>query len=321
MGSARISMSDYSFDINRLFNFLASATKLKPIIFHDETTRSFVHIKSYLIGTGKLFAERCLRVLRQTEETSRDYPSNLQSFEYQLLIDCLLLLSECAHQCHLDQLAARYALEILKVLSMIGEDNVPEKKVANGSAKRKSSFPRLSAVSRYPRKKLNALNLLFNTRYSHNLNVYTWLKQRAYLCSIMLQQINTLGKVKGTDDYIREELANVNSYIEHGLNECEQYQCQSMQATFLLYKSLYNLSELVDIKENIQRLNIASQLFQSVITVQQNNVISVDILYKKLLTQIHLWEHQCVQDLDGTTLKLIEDKENDKLQWSILDFV
>jgi hypothetical protein len=94
-----------------------------------------------------------------------------------------------------------------------------------------------------------------------------------------------------------------------------------MQATFLLYKSLYNLSELVDIKENIQRLNTALQLFQSVLIVQQNNILSGDILYKKLLTQILLWEHQCVQDLDGTALKLIEEKENDKLQWSILDFV
>ncbi len=189
------------------------------------------------------------------------------------------------------------------------------------SAKRKSSYLRLSAVSRYPRKKLNALNILFNTRYSHNLTVYTWLKQRAYLCYIMLQQINTLGKVKGTDEYIREELANVSVYIEHGFIESEQYQCQSMQATFLLYKSLYNLSELVDINENIQRLNTALQLFQSVSVIQQNNVLSVEILYKKLLTQILLWEHQCVQDLDGTVLKLIEEKENDRLQWSIIDFV
>ena len=189
------------------------------------------------------------------------------------------------------------------------------------SAKRKSSFPRLSAVTRYPRKKLNALNLLFNSRYSHHLTVYTWLKQRAYLCYIMLQQINTLGKVKGAADHVREELANVRLYIEDGLNESEQYQCQSMQATFLLYGSLYNLSELVDIKENIQRLNSAAQLFQSALVVQQNNVLSVDILYGKLLTQILLWEHQCVQDLDGTVLKLIEEKENDKLQWSILDFV
>jgi hypothetical protein len=113
-------------------NSLASATKLKPIIFHDETLRSFNHIKSYLVGIGKLFAEKCLSVLQQTDEMSRDYPSNLQSFEYQLLIDCLSLLSECAHQCHLDQLAARYSLEILKVLSMIGEDNVSEQKVASG---------------------------------------------------------------------------------------------------------------------------------------------------------------------------------------------
>jgi hypothetical protein len=112
--------------------FLASSGKLKRTIFHDETARSFVHIKSYLIGTGKLFAERCLNVLEQTEEITRDYPSNLQSFEYQLIIDCLYLLSECAHQCHLDQLAARYAFEILKVLSMIGEDNIYEKKIASG---------------------------------------------------------------------------------------------------------------------------------------------------------------------------------------------
>lgn len=137
----------------------------------------------------------------------------------------------------------------------------------------------------------------------------------------MLQQINTLGKVKGTDDYIREELANVNIYIEHGLNESEQYQCQSMQATFLLYQSLYNLSELVNIKDNIQRLNTSLQLFQSSLIIQQNNVLSMDILHKKLLTQILILEHQCVQDLDGTALKLIEEKENDKLQSSILDFV
>ena len=63
---------------------------------------------------------------------ARDYPSNLQSFEYQLLIDCLALLADCAHQCHLDQLAARYIIEILKVLSIIGEDNVTEQKVASG---------------------------------------------------------------------------------------------------------------------------------------------------------------------------------------------
>jgi hypothetical protein len=134
--SSRISKSDYSFDINHLvlFNFLASGSKMKPLIFRDETTRSFVHIKSYLIGIGKLFAERCISVLEQTDET-RDYPSNLQSFEYQLFIDCLLLLSECAHQCHLDQLAARYALEILKVLSTIGEDNIYEKKIASGLVK------------------------------------------------------------------------------------------------------------------------------------------------------------------------------------------
>jgi hypothetical protein len=137
----------------------------------------------------------------------------------------------------------------------------------------------------------------------------------------MLQQINTLGKVKGTDDYIREELANVNVYIEHGLSESEQYQCESMYSTFLLYKSLYNLSELVDIKENIQRLNLALNGFQSVLTVKQNNILSIDVLHKKLLTQILLWEHQCVQDLDGTVSKLIEEKENDKLQSSILDFV
>ncbi|CAF3362886.1 unnamed protein product [Rotaria sp. Silwood1] len=299
---------------------ITSATKLKLVAFHDETTRSFVHIKSYLVGTGKLFAERCLSVLQQTDEMSRDYPSNLQSFEYQLLIDCLSLLSECAHQCHLDQLAARYAMESLKILSMIGEDNINERKVASGSAKRKPSYPRLSAVSRYPRKKLNALNILFNTRYSHNLTVYTWLKQRAYLCYVMLQQINTLGKVKGIDDHIREEFANVNVYIEHGLNESEEYQCESMYATFLLYKSLYNLSELVNINDNIQELNTALELFQSVLVVKQNNIISIDILYKKLLTQILLWEHLCVQDLDGTALKLIGEKENDKLQSSILDF-
>lgn len=103
------------------------------MIFLNETTRSFVHVKSFLIGTGKLFAEKCLTVLEQTDEMSRDYPSNLQSFEYQLLIDCLSILAECAHQCHLDQLAARYALEILKVLGMIGDDNIYEKKVASGS--------------------------------------------------------------------------------------------------------------------------------------------------------------------------------------------
>jgi hypothetical protein len=189
------------------------------------------------------------------------------------------------------------------------------------SAKRKSSFPRLSAITRYPQKTLNGLTILFNNRSSHHLNVYTWLKQRAYLCYIMLQQINTLGKVKGSDEHIREELANVNIYIEHGLNESEQYQCESMQGTFLLYQSLNNLSELVDIKENIQRLNTACQLFQSVLVVKQNNILSMEILYKKLLTQILLLEHQCVQDFNGTVLKLIEDKENDRLQSSIIDFV
>lgn len=91
-----------------------------------------MHIKSYLVGTGKLFAEKCLSVLQQTDELSRDHPSNLESFEYQLLIDSLALLAECAHQCHLDQLAARYALETLKVLTTIGEDNIAEKKIANG---------------------------------------------------------------------------------------------------------------------------------------------------------------------------------------------
>lgn len=105
---------------------------MKLHTFHDEATRSFVHVKSYLVGTGKLFAERCLNVLQHTDELSRDYPSNLQSFEYQLLTDCLSLLSECAHQCHLDQLAARYTIEVLKILSMVGEDNVSEKKVASG---------------------------------------------------------------------------------------------------------------------------------------------------------------------------------------------
>lgn len=151
--------------------------------------------------------------------------------------------------------------------------------------------------------------------------MYTWLKQRDYFCHIMLQQINTLGKVKGSDDSIREEFADVHVYIEHGLIESEQYQCQSMQATFLLYQSLFNLSELVNIKENIQRLNSALQLFQSALNIQQNRVLSTEILSKKLLTQVLLWEHQCVQDLDGTVLKLIEEKENDKLQSSLLDFV
>lgn len=179
----------------------------------------------------------------------------------------------------------------------------------------------MSAVSRFPRKKLDSLNILYNTRYSHNLNVYTWLKQRANLCNIMLHQINALGKVKGIDDTVREDIANVNVYIEHGLDESEEYQCESMKATFLLYRSLYNLSELVDINENIQELNTALQLFQSVLVVKQNNIISADILYKKSLTQILLWEHQCVQDVDGTAVKLIEEKENDKLQSSILDFV
>jgi hypothetical protein len=127
--------------------------------------------------------------------------------------------------------------------------------------------------------------------------------------------------VKGTDDSIREEFANVSVYIEHGLNESEQYQCESMQGTFLLYKSLYNLSELVNINENIQRLNTALQLFEKVLFIQQNNILSMDILYKKLLTQILLLEHQCVQDLNGTVSKLIQEKENDKLQRSIIDFV
>ena len=84
---------------------------------------------------------------------------------------------------------------------------------------------------------------------------------------------------------------------------------------------MYNLSELVNINENIQHLNTALQVFQSTLVMKQNNVLSVDILYKKLLTQILLWEHRCVQDLNGTVLKLIEEKENDKLQQPILDFV
>lgn len=163
--------------------------------------------------------------------------------------------------------------------------------------------------------------MVFNTRYSQNLNVYAWLKQRAYLCSIMLQQINALGKVKGTDDYVREEFANVYTYIEHGLKEAEEFQCESMFATFLLYRSLYNLSELVNISDNIQELHTALELFHSVIVAKQNNVISMDILYKKLLTQILLWEHLCVQDLDGSVSKLIQEKENDKIQAPILDFV
>lgn len=70
--------------------------------------------------------------MQQTDEMSRDYPSNLQSFEYQLLTDCLSLLSESAHQCHLDQLAARYAMEVLKILTMVGEDNTFERKIASG---------------------------------------------------------------------------------------------------------------------------------------------------------------------------------------------
>ena len=105
---------------------------MKVNIFHDETTHSHSYVKSYLIGTVKTFAEKCISVLQHTDEISRDYPSNLQSFEYQLLIDCLSLLAECAHQCHLDQLAARYIIEIMKILSMIGEDNVYEQKVASG---------------------------------------------------------------------------------------------------------------------------------------------------------------------------------------------
>ena len=179
----------------------------------------------------------------------------------------------------------------------------------------------MSAVTRYPRKKLNALNILFNTRYSNHLNVYAWLKQRTQLCYFMLQQINTLGKIKGNDDHIREELANVRTYIDHGYKEAEQYRCESIQATFLLYESLYNLSELVNIPQNIQRLTNALQLFQSAFTVQQNSILSIDLISKRVLTQILLWEHQCVQDLDKTALKLIEQKEDDRLQWSILDFV
>ncbi|CAF0864674.1 unnamed protein product [Adineta ricciae] len=299
---------------------IGDGTKVKSTIFPDESSRSFVHVKSYLIGTGKLFAEKCLNVLQQTDELSRDHPSNLESFEHQLLIDCLTILAECAHQCHLDQLAARYALESLKVLSTVGEDNIAEKKIANGLSKRKSFLPRASAITRHPQKTLNALNILFNSRYSHNLNVYIWLKQRAYLCYIILQQINSLGKVKGIDEHTREELANVQVYIDDGFNESEQYQCESMQATFLLYKALNNLSELVNIKENIQRLNTACQLFQSALT-QQNNLLSVEILMNRSLAQILLWEHHCVQDFNGTVTKLIDEKENDKLQSSILDFL
>lgn len=189
------------------------------------------------------------------------------------------------------------------------------------SAKRKNSLPRLSSVSRYPRKKLNAVNILSNCRYSHHLTVYTWLKQRAQLCYYMLQQINTVGKVKGSDDSIREELANVHTYIEHGYSESEQYRCESLQAKFLLYKALYNLSELVNIEQNIQRLRTASQLFQTALVIQQNNIPSIDIIYHKVLTGILLLEHESVHDLDGTIKKLIEKKENDTLQWPILDFV
>lgn len=186
--------------------------------------------------------------------------------------------------------------------------------------RRKSSFPRASAITRHPHKTLNAQNTLFNARYSHNLNVYAWLKQRAELCYLILQQINTLGKVKGIDEHVREELAHVNDYIDYGLREAQQYQCESMHATFLLYKALENLSDLVNITENIQRLTTAGQLFQSALA-QQNNLLSVDIVYKKSLAQILLWEHQCVQDFNATVTKLIEEKENDKLQSSILDFV
>jgi hypothetical protein len=111
--------------------------KIRVNIFQDKTTHTFVYVKSYLIASGKLFAEQCLRVLQHTDELFRDYPTNLQSFEYQLVIDCLNLLAECAHQCHFEQLAARYALEILKVMSTIGEDNIHEKKVASGYTKNK----------------------------------------------------------------------------------------------------------------------------------------------------------------------------------------
>lgn len=89
-------------------------------------------VKSYLVGTAKSFAEKCLKVLQQTDEMAREYPSNLQSFEYQLMLDCFSLLADCAHQCHLDQLAARYTMDTLKILSIIGDDNVNEQKVANG---------------------------------------------------------------------------------------------------------------------------------------------------------------------------------------------
>ena len=179
----------------------------------------------------------------------------------------------------------------------------------------------MSAVSRYPRKKLNGLNILFNSRYSHNLTLYTWLRQRAQLCYYILQQINNLGKVKGSDDYVREELANVHIYIEQGYSESEQYQCESLRAKFLLYKALYNLSEVVNIDQNIQRLRTASTLFQSALVIQQNNVLSIDIICDKVLTGILLLEHQCVQDLDGTVRKLVETKENDTLQWPMLEFV
>ena len=84
------------------------------------------------MGTAQSFATKCLKVLQYTEDISRDYPSDLHAVEYELLIDCLSILAECAHQSHLDQLAARYALETLKVLSMIGADNTHGRKVANG---------------------------------------------------------------------------------------------------------------------------------------------------------------------------------------------
>lgn len=179
----------------------------------------------------------------------------------------------------------------------------------------------MSAVTRYPRKKLNALNILFNTRYVHALNVYAWLQQRAQLCYYMLQQINSVGKVKGNDDHIREELASVLTYIEQGSQEAEQYHCQSMQARFLLYEALYHLSELVTIPENIQRLTNALQQFHTAIHVQQNGVLSIDLTCQRALTQILLWEHQCVHDPNRMALTLIEQKDDDRLQWPILEFV
>jgi hypothetical protein len=163
--------------------------------------------------------------------------------------------------------------------------------------------------------------MIFNARFSHRLNVFTWLKKREQLCYFLLQQINSLGNIKGIDTHVREELANTRQYLQYGVAEAEQYRCQSMQASFLLYQALFDLSELVDIQQNMQRLRQAQQLFQSALLVQQNNHLSMALVSQKTLTDILLWEHQCVHDRDGVQQRLIETRDDDRVQTLLIDSV